>query len=298
MNLNELEHVLFWREREQAELAVIAMKEKHGYSEAFSAALNAWRKEQIPHKEAFLARIEDYEKHGNPDQILIRCDAEAIPDSLEYATKASGEKRVAMFEDAMSRWAFHLEDYAAAVNAPGHQAILELCTGAGLGTWAVLKNMPGHSTLHSTDFDFPCTQNAIGIAKALGMEDRVAAVCANNWYLPFYDNLFDTICTHYGLDESREVPAVLAETVRVLKPGGRFVVLARMDPWTRETSLLELFGVTQAECREIKRRARLYSGPEDLTADAQTCGLSLISRKDYTPGHGHHRVLLTFAKAT
>jgi len=318
MFFNEFDHVLFWREREEAELAAIAMWEEHGHSDAFSAALNAWRKEQIPTKEAFYERVADYAAHGGPDQILIRREAKAISDSLEYATKASGESRVAMWREAVRKWAMHLEDYGAAVHMPPSsegsvspirpkeggpqgggvcgQAILELCTGAGMGTWAVLSRLPEHSTLHSTDFDFCCPPNAVGIAKALGVEDRVAGLCANNWYLPFNGGIFDTVCTHYGLDESREVPTVLREVARVLKPGGRLVLIARMDPWDRQGKFFELFGAAKEDCRDVLRRVRLYSGPEDLIEDAARRGLRLTRRKDYWPQQGHARVLLVFER--
>jgi len=296
MFFNEFDHVLFWREGEEAEVAGIAMWEEDGHSDAFSAALNAWRKERIPTKEAFYERIADYAAHGGPDQILIRREAKAISDSLEYATKATGEKRCAGFAEAVRRWAIHLEDYGAAVHESGGRTILELCTGAGMGTWAVLSRLPEHSTLHSTDFDFCCPPNAVGIAKALGVEDRVTGLCANNWYLPFYGGIFDTVCTHYGLDESREMPAVLGEVARVLKPGGRFVTVSRMDPWDRQGKIFELFGALREDCREVLRQVRLYSGPADLIEDAANYGLRLAGRKEYRPEQGHARVLMVFVR--
>ena len=295
MIFNELDHVLFFREREAAELAAAAIWEEHGDSETCRAALNAWRKAQIPGREAFLARIEDYALHGGTEQTLIRGDAKAIADSLEYATEASGEKRIAMFREGARNWAVHLEDYGAAAHeGGGGQAILELCTGAGMGTWAVLSRLPAHSTLHSTDFDFTCPPNAVGIAKALGLEGRAAGVCANNWCLPFYDSLFGTVCTHYGLDESREVPAVLREAARVLRPGGRLVLVARSNPWDRHGEAFTMYGAAEAEAPGILRKARLFSGPEDLIADAAAAGLKLAGRKDYRPENGHARVLFVF----
>ena len=295
MIFNELDHVLFFREREAAELAAAAIWEEHGHGETCHAALNAWRKAQIPTREVFLARIKDYALHGGTEQILIRRGAEAIADSLEHATKTSGEKRAAMFQEAARGWAVHLEDYSATVHeSGGGQAILELCTGAGMGTWAVLSRLPAHSTLHSTDFDFACPPNAVGIARALELEDRVTGLCANNWCLPFNDGLFGTVCTHYGLDESREVPAVLREAARVLRPGGRFVLVARTNPWDRHSKAFTMYGAAEAEVPGILRKARLYSGPEDLIADAEAAGLKLAGRKDYRPENGHARVLFVF----
>ncbi|MCL2532052.1 MAG: class I SAM-dependent methyltransferase [Oscillospiraceae bacterium] len=294
MNATELDHVLFFRQRDTYEQAMNALWATHGPSESFTNATRAWRLQQIPDKAAFLARIEDYAQHGAPDPRPIRQTDEDIPNAFDCATKQSGEKRIAMFRN--SGWAIHLDDYAAAVHAPGTQTILELATGAGMGTYAVLNQLPAQSSLISMDFDFICTQNAIGIAKALGVEERVAALCANHWFMPFCDGLFSTVCTHYGLDESCEVPAVLAEIARVLRPGGQFVVQTRMNPWHRQGSRLAQWTITEAEAPAILRQARLYAGPDDLIETAATCGLSLTSRKNYTPEDSHHRALMTFEK--
>ena len=296
MNSSEFSHVLFFRQVEALEQS-LEQRRSSAAGDNLSAARDAWYREQIPSKEAFLARMDDYAQHGGPDPSPIRQSAEDLAESFEYATAQSGKQRCEDFAKSAQGWAFHLEDYAAAVHAPGGPRILELATGAGLGTWAVLSRIPKESTLLSMDFDFVCTQNALGIAKALGAEDRVAAICANNWHMPFRGGLFDTVCTHYGLDETREVPAVLREIARVLRPGGQFVLIARMDPLDRHGPWFKLFGVTEAEGRDILRRVRLYSGPQDLIEDAAACGLALSHRKDFAPEHGHARVLMTFTKA-
>jgi len=298
MNSSEYHDVLFWCGYDEYIQASNAFWEQHGPSDTYTAAKNSWILERVPDRATFLARMEDYAQNGGPDPSPVRQTAEDLSDAFACTTKSRGEELCARFAKiAREGWcSHHLSDYAAAVHKPGAQTVLELATGAGLGTWAVLNNMPKVSKLLSMDFDFVCTQSAIGIVKALGLKSNVVAICANNWYMPFCDGLFDTVCTHYGLDETREVPAVLQEVARVLKPGGRFVLVARMNPWDRVGSWFELFGVSKEESGDILRKVRLYAGPETLLEDAALCGLKLTQRKDYMPENGHARVLMVFQK--
>ena len=299
MNADELHHVLFWREREELDAFSKALAEKYSLpadGEAYSADYRAWMKAKIPTAEAFYARVADYAAHAGPDQIEIRQSGEDLGDALRYATKERGEDLCARWAEMARGWAFHLEDYGNEVHAPGGQMILEIATGAGMGTWAVMSKLPESSRMVSMDFDYVAAQNANGIALALGLTGRAAGIRANNWYMPFDGGLFDTVCTHYGLDECREIPAVLSEVARVLRPGGRFVLITRMDPAVRQGKFLELFGAPEEDCREVLRQVRLNSGPEDLIADAAQCGLQLAKKKEYRPEQGHDRVLLVFEK--
>ena len=114
------------------------------------------------------------------------------------------------------------------------------------------------------------------------------------WFLPFADETFDCVCTHYGLDESREVAQIVQEAARVLKPGGRLVAVARANPYDRHKNIMSLFGITAEEFNLLCKKARLYSGIEDLIDTALTFRLRLTGKTVYTPEKGHHRGLLVF----
>ena len=146
-----------------------------------------------------------------------------------------------------------------------------------------MKTLPRNSRLFSIDIDYVCTKNADGLAQYFGLTDRVAGLPANFWFLPFANGLFDCVCTHYGLDESRELPQILHEASRVLKLGGRFVVTARLNPYDRQERYMRLFGITAAECNPLLKKARLYSGPEDLIVTAQSYHLNLATKPYICP---------------
>ncbi|MDR1465923.1 MAG: class I SAM-dependent methyltransferase [Oscillospiraceae bacterium] len=263
----------------------------------WEADFGAWQAARVPNKAALLARFADYAANGKPQPgIPLRQGKEALAQAMEFATTEAGQARALWLLKVARSWAFHLDDYAAAVNVARGQTILELSVGAGLGTRQVMETLRDGSTLISVDCDFVCVANALGLAGSYMLKGRAAGITANFWDLPFGDATFDTVCSHYGLDESRELPTTLREAARVLRPGGRFVAVARQDPWDRHGPRLEHFGVTRDECRELLRSVRLYSGPEDLIGTAAACGLFLTQRKTYEPAQGHHRVLLSFEK--
>ncbi|MDR2686205.1 MAG: class I SAM-dependent methyltransferase [Oscillospiraceae bacterium] len=293
----ELEDVLFFRERK----AYARFKEEldvkhHGDGDAYTAAHQANLLEKIGSKEGFYARIEDYEKNGGVDVMeFVPLRREDVRRFLDFGTAQHGAGRCEMAEGIADGWAVHLRDYGRAVNYADDLAILELGSGAGMGTWAVASQLRPGSVLVSTDFDAMCIKNADGIARHLGLSDRVSGLLANFWRLPFADQSLDAVCTHYALDEAREAPAILAEAARVLKPGGRFILTARIHPWDRQRKFMEPFGIAPGECDALLRRARLQCGPAGLAEWAAQAGLSLLDRTDYAPEGGHARTVLVFS---
>ena len=265
--------------------------------------MEKWREyynERVLSKEEFLARLENYAVNGRPNwqnQAAQSCDMlyrESMQKALENGTYANGEKRYKIYKKMEAQWAFHLKDYSQVVNDRDGQFILELTVGAGLGTCAIIENLKPNSRVFCVEIDFACAKTADGIARFFDVTNRVCGINANFWALPFEDSTFDCVCMHYGQDEIREMPTWLKETARVIKPGGRFVGIARKNPWDYHRKTLELFGITQAECNPLLKKVRLYNGFENLTECATKYGLLLVEHKMYEKGH--HRILYVFSK--
>jgi|GEM_PF-2859404 len=304
MVLTELLHVLFF---DDIEVAVQAFSECRAAffphdPEGYVAATDTFLMGAIKDKAGFCQRIEHYHVHGKPvwqKQEVVGCDLITSADlgtALSYNTIANGKSRLEMYESARARWAVHMDDYAAAVNHRDGLDILELATGAGMGTGAVVTGMGQNSRLISTDIDFQCIKNADAIAASLGMSDRVCGLTANFWSLPFEDSMFDTVCSHYGIDESGEIGKTLGEIARVLRSGGRFVCTVRQNPYDRQDRYMALFGITEAECNPLLRKARLYSGVDDLAKTAGSMGLTLTDKRVIAPEDSHARVICVFEK--
>jgi len=156
--------------------------------------------------------------------------------------------------------------------------------------------MSGNSKLYTIDIGFACGGNAVGIAKYLNKEEMVLPIVSNYWFMPFRDCSIDTVCAHYGLDESREIPGTIKEVERILKPGGRFVCIARKNAFDRQANIMEPLGFTKNDADPLFRKARLYSGPEDLFIDCENSGLSLVTIKEFKRPDSHERVVMVFIK--
>lgn len=273
--------------------------------DAYTRKLRQYWQDQIQTKQEFIRRIHSYAASQSTfkweDQAIHHWETlrhDNIINTIKNGGYENGENRYQLYKQMASTWAFHLKDYAAAVHGGQQDAlVLELSVGAGLGTCAVVETLPSSSHMYCVDIDFECARNADGIAAYFNVSDRVCGLSANFWFLPFPDSVFDCVCAHYGIDESREVQTVLSEAARVLKPGGRLVVLARKNPYDRQKHIFDMFGIAEAESRELLKTARLYSGYEDLIELAETYGLTLADKKIYEPDTGHHRVLCVFSKS-
>ena len=92
------------------------------------------------------------------------------------------------------------------------------------------------------------------------------------------------------------MPAAIKEASRVLKENGSFIAVARKNPYDRQKKIMELFGITEPECNTLLKKARLYSGFDDLAELAKEYGLVLSEYKIYEPESSHHRVLYIFQK--
>jgi len=301
---SELQDVLFFREHEAYVRLKESLDEKyHGDPEGYAAACSAYLLESIGSKEGFYARIGDYEKNGCVDVIeFVPLRREDVRRFLDFGTARHGADRCESWEKVADGWAVHLRDYGKTVNSvdgvnyADGLVILELGSGAGVGTWSVASQLRPGSVFVSTDFDAMCIKNADGIARHLGLEDRVTGLLANFWRLPFADQSLDAVCTHYALDEAREVPSILAEVARVLRPGGRFILTARINPWDRQRRFMEPFGIAPEECNALLRRVRLHCGPAGLAEWAARAGLTLLDRADYTPEGSHARAVMVFTR--
>lgn len=104
------------------------------------------------------------------------------------------------------------------------QHLLDVAGGTGDIAFRFLKRAP---KAHATVFDM--TQGMLDAgrtrAEAADMADRLNWVCGDAMALPFDDNSFDVYTISFGIRNVTRPAEALAEAYRVLKPGGRLVVL-------------------------------------------------------------------------
>ena len=130
-----------------------------------------------------------------------------------------------------------------------------------------------------------------------GVAGNVRYVQANAECLPFPDNYFDCITIAFGLRNVTDKDAALASMYRVLKPGGRLLVLEFSKPVapglspvydTYSFKILPLMGKLVANdadsYRYLAESIRMHPDQETLKAMMETAGFDKVKYHNLTGG--------------
>ena len=145
------------------------------------------------------------------------------------------------------------------------QDILDLATGSGDVLFALRQGLGQKVNLTGLDFCEPMLDQARKKRSARGLEEGANQFlhgdCLN---LPFENESFDLITIAFGLRNLADRPKGLAEMNRVLRPGGRLIILEFSQPylWFRPFYYFYLRGILPwvARCLTGDRDAYLYLG--------------------------------------
>ncbi|MCB1366276.1 MAG: bifunctional demethylmenaquinone methyltransferase/2-methoxy-6-polyprenyl-1,4-benzoquinol methylase UbiE [Rhodobacteraceae bacterium] len=131
-----------------------------------------------------------------------------------------------VMNDAMSLgihrlWKDAMMDWLAPRNG---QKLLDVAGGTGDIAFRFLKRAPN---AHATVFDMTRSMLDEGRkrAEATAMAGHLDWVCGDAMALPFADNSFDVYTISFGIRNVTRIQDAIDEAFRVLKPGGRFMVL-------------------------------------------------------------------------
>ncbi|GAB3975284.1 hypothetical protein GCM10029978_059030 [Actinoallomurus acanthiterrae] len=106
---------------------------------------------------------------------------------------------------------------------PGDR-VLDVATGTASLAIAVAEAAPGAEVIGC---DLNAAMLAVGAERVLrrGLADRVALLRAPGETLPFETASFDAVCIAFAIDDMADRRRCAAEMARVLRPGGRLVLL-------------------------------------------------------------------------
>ena len=110
-------------------------------------------------------------------------------------------------------------------NLPENGVMLDLATGTGDIAFEAIKTQPGARAV-GADFALPMMQ--VGQTARLG--NAVEWCGADALQLPFPDQAFDAVTSGYLVRNVPDIAQTLREQIRVLKPGGRLVILDTSPP--------------------------------------------------------------------
>ena len=119
-----------------------------------------------------------------------------------------------LWKDAMMDWL---------APRPG-QRLLDVAGGTGDIAFRFLKRAPGAEAV-VLDLTAPMLEEGRRRAEAEAMSDRLTWVVGDATALPFADASFDVYTISFGIRNVTRIEAALAEAFRVLRPGGRLMVL-------------------------------------------------------------------------
>ncbi|MCA2306036.1 class I SAM-dependent methyltransferase [Mycobacterium intracellulare] len=156
-------------------------------------------------------------------------------------------------------------------------AVLEVAVGTGLN----LAAYPDDITLTGIDWSQAMLDIARHRAEELGR--TVTLQRADAHQLPFGDNTFDTVVCTFGLCAIPDHSQALTEMARVLRPGGRLVLVDHIEsssaPIRLVQRLLEVFTVPLGGEHFLRRPLNHIRGAGVLTVEhAQRFKLGLVER--------------------
>lgn len=137
------------------------------------------------------------------------------------ATRYNLINRVMTFGQDM-KWRRFVVDQA---QLPATGRLLDLATGTGDIAFEARRSHPNAEVIGA---DFAYEMMAVG--KQLPMGDRIEWAQADALNLPFPDEHFDAVVSGYLVRNVIDIPRTLNEQLRVLKHGGRMVILETTPP--------------------------------------------------------------------
>jgi demethylmenaquinone methyltransferase/2-methoxy-6-polyprenyl-1,4-benzoquinol methylase len=143
--------------------------------------------------------------------------------------------------------------------------VLDLATGSGDVAFALRRKLPAGTEIVGLDFCPPMLEQAREKRDRLGLdEERNQFVEGDCMELRLDDGSFDLVTIAFGLRNLPDRARALEGMMRVLKPGGRLLVLEFSQPcfWFRPFYYLYLRGVLPWVARLLTgdREAYLYLG--------------------------------------
>lgn len=146
---------------------------------------------------------------------------------------------------------------------PGERA-LEIGFGTGHSIVELAKAAGSDGLVCGVDLSDKMVELAQEFVDAAGFKERVELKRGDGETLPYPDTMFDALFTSFTLElfDTPEIPTFLAECKRVLKPGGRFAVVA-VSKMGKDGAIMKAYEWTHkhfpnlVDCRPIFVKAAL-----------------------------------------
>ncbi len=158
----------------------------------------------------------------------------------------------------------------------GNGSLLEIAAGTGVLTRALHRILPDSVAITATDLNQPMLDFAAVQLDAPSIVWRQADALN----LPFADGVFDVVVCQFGVMFFPDKPAAYRESLRVLKPGGKFVFNAWDSIEENEVTHAVSEGVAAIFPKDppqfLARTPHGYHNTDQIKRDLQSAGFSQI----------------------
>jgi demethylmenaquinone methyltransferase/2-methoxy-6-polyprenyl-1,4-benzoquinol methylase len=172
---------------------------------------------------------------------------------------------------------------------------LDVCTGTGDFAVDLAQSAGGNGQVVGADFCEPMIRNGLDkVAHAGGSPIRM--MVANVEHLPYPDSRFDVATVGFGIRNVAHIEQAVAEMARVVRPGGRVVILEFNRPrevWYKPFVDFYLFHILprlgglfsrQEAYTYLPESMKLFVSREELASIMQRVGLCEIQVRDLNFG--------------
>jgi ubiquinone/menaquinone biosynthesis C-methylase UbiE len=167
---------------------------------------------------------------------VMRQHEHRVPDHPELLRVFQSKAETKAFYNKISRFYDLLAEHSEEpmrqcglekLNARSGEKVLEIGFGTGHCLAAIARAVGSAGKVHGIDLSEGMLQIARENLQKEGLADRVELKCGDAVQLPYASNSFDGVFMTFTLElfDTPEIPKVLAECQRVLRPGGRIVVV-------------------------------------------------------------------------
>ena len=164
---------------------------------------------------------------------------------------------------------------------------LDVCCGTGDLALALAPRVGAQGRVVGCDFSEPMLELARGKAAERGVS-QISFEWADALELPYEDAGFDAVTVGFGVRNLADLDTGLREMARVLRPGGRLVILEITQPqrpplsiffslwFDRVVPLLGTVAGDRAAYTYLPESVKRFPGPEGLAASMDEAGFERI----------------------
>ena len=177
------------------------------------------------------------------------------------------------------------------------QQLLDIACGTGDFSLAIAKRMHPGSHVTGIDLSEGMLDVMRGKVRKARLGERISCEQGDSEALRFADGSFDVAAIAFGIRNFEHREAALREILRVLKPGGRLVILELSEPDNR--FLRHVYDVyfqhfvpwfgglvsgDKAAYKYLPASVKRFPGRREWTATMERCGFTQVRHKAFTFG--------------